>query len=78
MKNDSVANQYIYHTRGVCPSEIHFKVHEGTFKNLRFVGGGCPGNALLVSRLLENKSLGEVLNHLEGIDCATTHPVHEN
>jgi hypothetical protein len=33
------------------------------------VGGGCPGNALLVSRLLEDKPLAEVLDYIKGIDC---------
>jgi len=69
MKKKSVANQYIYHTHGVCPPEIHFKINDGKIKDLRFVGGGCPGNARLVSRLLEDKPLARVLEYLEGIDC---------
>jgi uncharacterized protein (TIGR03905 family) len=69
MKNKTAANQYIYHTRGVCPPEIHFKINDGKIKDLRFVGGGCPGNAQLVSRLLEGKPLARVLEYLKGIDC---------
>jgi len=69
MKNKIAANQYIYHTRGVCPPEIHFKIHDGKIRDLRFVGGGCPGNAQLVSRLLEDKPLAQVLEYLKGIDC---------
>ena len=69
MKNNMSTNQYIYHTRGVCPPEIHFKIDDGKIKDLRFVGGGCPGNAQLVSRLLEDKPLAEVLGYIEGIDC---------
>lgn len=69
MKKRSTANQYIYHTQGVCPSEIHFKIHDETIRDLRFVGGGCPGNASLVSRLLEDKPLAEVLSYIEGIVC---------
>ena len=69
MKNKTVTNQYIYHTHGVCPPEIHFKINDGRIKDLRFVGGGCPGNAQLVSRLLEDKPLAEVLSYIEGIDC---------
>ena len=49
MKHNRSTNQYIYHTRGVCPPEIHFKIDDGKIKDLRFVGGGCPGNAQLVS-----------------------------
>ncbi len=69
MKIKTAANQYIYHTRGVCPPEIHFKIYDGKIKDLRFVGGGCPGNAQLVSRLLEDKPLAEVLSYVKGTDC---------
>jgi len=69
MKNSQSTNKYIYHTRGVCPPEIHFKIDDGKIKDLRFVGGGCPGNAQLVSRLLEDKPLAKVLKYIEGIDC---------
>jgi uncharacterized protein (TIGR03905 family) len=68
IKNIDV-RRYIYHTHGVCPPEIHFKIDDGKIKNLRFVGGGCPGNAQLVSRLLEGKPLAEVLGNIKGIDC---------
>ena len=63
------AHQYIYHTRGVCPPEIHFRIEDGYLRELRFVGGGCPGNAQLVSRLLEGKSLAEVMGYIKGIEC---------
>ena len=69
MKNKSAASQYIYHTRDVCPPEIHFKINSGTIEDIRFVGGGCPGNAQLVTRLLEGKPVDEVLQSLGGIDC---------
>jgi len=69
MKNNTSANRYIYHTSGVCPPEIHFKINDGKINDLRFVGGGCPGNAQLVSRLLEGKSLAHVLSDIQGIDC---------
>ena len=41
MKNTAQKNKYIYHTRGVCPPEIHFKINSGTIEDIRFVGGGC-------------------------------------
>ena len=69
MKNKTDINQYIYHTRGVCPPEIHFKINSGHIKDIRFVGGGCPGNAQLVTRFLEGKPIEEVLECLNGIDC---------
>ena len=69
MKNKTDSKRYIYRTRGVCPPEIHFKINEGKIKELRFVGGGCPGNAQLVARLLDGKSIEDALNCLSGIDC---------
>ena len=61
--------RFIYHTCGVCPPEIHFKLQKDILKDVRFVGGGCPGNAQLVARLLEGKSITEAMDYLAGIDC---------
>ncbi|MBW2513556.1 MAG: TIGR03905 family TSCPD domain-containing protein [Deltaproteobacteria bacterium] len=62
--------RYIYQTRRVCPPEIHFQVQDAFLKSVRFVGGGCPGNAQLVSRLLEGMPIDEVLPILNGIACS--------
>jgi len=69
MNKKSAIKQYIYQTSGVCPPEIHFKIIDKKINDLRFVGGGCPGNAQLVSRLLDNKPLAEILSYIHGIDC---------
>ena len=69
MKNKTDTRRYIYHTRGVCPPEIHFEINNGRIRELRFVGGGCPGNAQLATRLLDGKPVDEVLDLLPGIDC---------
>jgi uncharacterized protein (TIGR03905 family) len=69
MKHPVDVKRYIYHSHGICPSEIHFKINTGRLEELRFVGGGCPGNALLVARLLDGKPIEEVLDILAGIDC---------
>ncbi|MFO7685437.1 MAG: TIGR03905 family TSCPD domain-containing protein [Desulfobacterales bacterium] len=61
--------RYIYKTRGVCPPEIHFEIDQGFLSDIRFVGGGCPGNAHLVSRLLIGRHLEDVLRLLNGIEC---------
>ena len=61
--------RYIYKTRGVCPLEIHFQIDQGFLSDIRFVGGGCPGNAHLVNRLLKGRHLDEVLQIVNGIDC---------
>ena len=69
MKSDSEPRRFVYRTQGVCPPEIHFQTQNEVLQDARFVGGGCPGNAMLVSRLLKGRPLNEVLEYLQGIDC---------
>jgi uncharacterized protein (TIGR03905 family) len=61
--------RYIYRTTGVCATEIHFQILDGHLYNIRFVGGGCPGNAQLVARLLEGRAAAEVAEELKGLVC---------
>ncbi len=61
--------RYIYRTHGVCPREIHFRIQDQLLQEVRFLGGGCPGNARLVSRLLAGRHLAEILRLLGGISC---------
>ncbi len=60
---------YVFKPKGICPKEIHFSLQDHTIENLRMVGGGCPGNSELVCRLLQGKSIDEVLPLLAGIVC---------
>ena len=69
MPDETKTKRFIYPTQGVCPPEIHFKIKNDRLEKIRFVGGGCPGNAQLVARLLEGKPLAEALEYLVGIDC---------
>jgi len=70
MEKSSFGANYVFHTRGVCPPEIHFRLSdEGTVHQVRFVGGGCPGNALLVSRLVDGKPMNAIIEYLSGIEC---------
>ena len=69
MSDETQTKRFIYPTQGVCPPEIHFKLNNGNLEDIRFVGGGCPGNAQLVARLLEGKPLTEALEYIIGIDC---------
>ncbi len=69
MSDQEISRRFVFQTKGVCPPEIHFKMDEGTLQSVRFVGGGCPGNAALVSRLLAGKPIEEALEYLKGIPC---------
>ncbi len=69
MKSSNKTLRFIYHTKGVCPPEIHFQIQEDVLREVRFVGGGCPGNAEAVSRLLKERPIKEVLALIQGIPC---------
>lgn len=62
-------DRYIYRTQGVCPPEIHFRIEGDLLKEVRFVGGGCPGNAQLVSRLLKDRPWESLFTLLDGCEC---------
>ncbi|MBC7324304.1 MAG: TIGR03905 family TSCPD domain-containing protein, partial [Moorella sp. (in: Bacteria)] len=60
---------YVYRTKGVCPSEIHFHLDGNTLRSVRFVGGGCKGNLDLIGRLLEGQDVNQIMPLLQGIKC---------
>jgi uncharacterized protein (TIGR03905 family) len=69
MKPNNELRRFIFHTRGVCPPEIHFQLNHAVLEEVRFVGGGCPGNARLVSRLIKGRTVDHILPLLDGIEC---------
>lgn len=69
MNPSAKSQRFVYPTRGVCPREIHFDIKGGILEAVRFVGGGCPGNARLVARLLAGRPVVEVMDVIRGIDC---------
>lgn len=69
MTDKKKSQRFVFQTRGICPPEIHFQLRQGLLEDIRFVGGGCSGNAQLVARLLKGRPLEEVMQYLDGIDC---------
>lgn len=60
---------HTYMTRGTCSRQILFDVTEDEkVTNVKFIGG-CSGNLQAVSRLVEGKSVDEVISTLRGIKC---------
>ncbi len=55
-----------YVTLGVCSKEINFDVVENKIKNVSFIGG-CDGNLLGISSLVEGMDINEVISRLKGI-----------
>lgn len=59
----------IYNTRGTCSRQILYDVTEdGLVTNVKFIGG-CLGNLQAVARLVEGKTVDEVIFLLKGIQC---------
>jgi len=69
MKPKSDLRRYIFETSGVCPPEIHFQLDDRVLEEVRFVGGGCTGNARLVCRLISGQTVDNILPLLNGIEC---------
>ena len=60
--------EYRYIPEGVCSAEMIFEIENNIIKKLKKIGG-CPGNTVGVSRLVENKTVDEVIELLKGIPC---------
>ena len=58
----------IYRTKGVCSKEIHVEVEDDIVTHVEIVGG-CAGNTVGGSRLVEGMTVDEVIKRLEGIPC---------
>lgn len=59
---------YSYKTSGVCSKEITFEIKDGKLSNINFVGG-CPGNLIGISKLVEGLDAKEAVKRLKGVDC---------
>ena len=60
--------KYTYNPEGVCSMQMIFDIEGDIIKSLKIIGG-CPGNTVGVSRLVEEKKIEDVINLLKGIEC---------
>ena len=60
--------QYVYSPRGVCSREMQIEVEGNIIKSVKIVGG-CAGNTVGVSRLVEGMDIDEAIKRLKGIPC---------
>lgn len=60
--------EYIYNPKGVCSMRMIFNIEGNIVKSLKIIGG-CPGNTVGVSKLVEGKNIEEVIQMLKGIPC---------
>ena len=57
-----------YAPQGVCSRKINFDIVDGKLHNVRFTGG-CPGNLIAISKLVEGKDAREIAELLAGNQC---------
>ena len=60
--------EYNYKPQGVCSAEMIFEIDNKIIKKLSIIGG-CPGNTIGVSKLVENRNIDEIIKMLKGIPC---------
>lgn len=60
--------EYRYIPEGVCSSEMIIQMDGDIIKSVKIVGG-CPGNTLAVSVMVEGHNIDEVIKKLKGIPC---------
>ena len=59
---------YTIQTNHVCARQITFSLENGKLHNIKF-HGGCPGNTVAISKLLEGADAKKTANLLKGNDC---------
>lgn len=62
------ALRYDYTPVGVCSNGMSFWIEDNLVKKINVIRG-CPGNLMGISKLVEGKSIDEVITELEGIPC---------
>lgn len=60
--------EYRYKPKGVCSYEMVIETEGEIIKKVT-IEGGCAGNTVGVSRLVEGMNIKEAINRLKGIPC---------
>lgn len=60
--------KHSYTTQGTCSRTIEFEINDGVISNVRFLGG-CKGNLLGISALVEGMTPEDAIARLKGIKC---------
>lgn len=59
---------FSYTTSGTCSREIEFDIDGNVIHNVSFLGG-CDGNLKAISKLVEGKTVDEIVSTLSGNTC---------
>lgn len=62
--------EYKYKPRGVCSYEMKIKIEENIIRKV-IIEGGCAGNTIGISRLVEGMEIDEAIKRLKGIQCGS-------
>ena len=60
--------EYVYQPEGVCSSKMIFEIEGNIVKSVKIIGG-CAGNTVGISKLVEGQTIDEVIKKLKGIPC---------
>lgn len=61
--------KYNYKTQNTCSKEIEFELEGNIVKNVKFLGGGCPGNLQALPVLVDGMTVQDINNKLGNIIC---------
>lgn len=61
--------KYSYKTTNTCCKEIEFEINKNIITNVKFLGGGCPGNLQAVPRLVDGMTVEEIHQKIGDIKC---------
>lgn len=60
--------KYNFTPRGVCSREMEIEMDGDIIKSVKIIGG-CAGNTVGVSRLIEGMQIDEAIKRMKGIPC---------
>lgn len=60
--------EYKFTPKGVCSREMIIEVEGNIIKSVKIIGG-CAGNTVGVSRLIQGMKIDEAIKRLKGIPC---------
>ena len=60
--------EYRYVPKGVCSKEMIIELEGDIIKNVKIIGG-CAGNTVGVSKLIEGMKIEDAIKRLKGIPC---------
>lgn len=62
--------EYRFKPKGVCSREMVIELDGDIIKSVKIIGG-CAGNTVGVSRLIEGMKIDEAIKRLKGIPCGS-------